>query len=409
MPCTRILAMVMAGGMGSRLHPLTADRSKPAVPIGGRYRIVDFVLSNLLNSGIHAIYLLVQYKSQGLIDHVEAAWSLSSAVPDQFVRVVPPQMHEGPEWYQGTADAVFQNLNLIERQAPDVVAVFGADHIYRMDLRQMLAFHKATNADVTLSALPVPIEQAPSFGILAVDASGRMQAFQEKPELPACMPGDPERAYASMGNYLFKTEVLVEALREGRKRGETDFGKHLLPRLLETHRIFAYDFTENRVPGVREYEEPAYWRDVGTLDAYFATSMDLLGREPAFNLFNPRWPIRSENYQGPVSRFVEGTFSNSLLGSGCLIKGARVRNSIIRSEVLIEEDVEIHDSIILERTILRRGCKIHRAIVDSDNIIPPDARIGARFGSPAEGHHRTPSGITVVPQGRFDPESVRYF
>jgi glucose-1-phosphate adenylyltransferase len=409
MTSTRILAMVMAGGAGTRLNPLTADRCKPAVPFGGRYQIVDFVLSNLLNSGIHSIYLLVQYKSQGLIEHVEAAWSLSPVIPGQFVKIVPPQMREGPEWYQGTADAVFQNLNLIEHQAPDLVVVFGADHIYRMDIRQMVAFHKAQDADITLCALPVPIEQASSFGIIATDASGRVEAFQEKPSDPISMPGDPERVYASMGNYLFKTEVLVEALREGRKRGETDFGHHILPRLLQTHRIFAYDFTENRVPGIRVYEAPAYWRDVGTLDAYYEASMDVLGKDPVFNLFNPRWPICSENYQGPVSRFVEGNIANSLLGPGCLIKGAQIRNSIIRSEVLIEEDVEIEGSIILDRTIIRKGARVHRAIVDSDNIIPLNTRIGAAFEKLAEGHFRTDSGITVVPQGPYDPESMRYF
>lgn len=409
MSSTRILAMVMAGGAGSRLHPLTADRSKPAVPFGGRYRIVDFVLSNLLNSGIHSIYLLVQYKSQCLIDHVEAAWSLSPVVSGQFVKIVPPQMREGPEWYLGTADAVFQNLNLIERQAPDVVAVFGADHIYRMDVRKMLAFHEARDADVTISALPVPIELATGFGVLAVDGMGRIQHFQEKPSDPLPMPGDPERAYASMGNYLFRTEVLVEALREGRARGETDFGNHVLPRLLNSSRIYAYDFSGNRVPGVRDYEEPAYWRDVGTLDAYFAASMDLLSRDPAFNLFNPRWPIRSDNYQGPVSRFVEGGITNSLVGAGCLIKGGRIENCIIRSEVLIEEDVELRDCIILDRTIIRKGARLHRTIVDTDNLIESGSQIGACFGHADPTHHVTPSGITVVPQGRFSPESVRYF
>lgn len=409
MPCTRILAMVMAGGAGSRLHPLTADRSKPAVPFGGRYRIVDFVLSNLLNSGIHSIYLLVQYKSQCLIDHVEAAWSLSPIVAGQFVKIVPPQMREGPEWYLGTADAVFQNLNLIERQAPDVVAVFGADHIYRMDVRQMLAFHEAQHADVTISALPVPIELATGFGVLAVDGSGRIESFQEKPSVPLSMPGDPERAYASMGNYLFRTEVLVEALREGRARGETDFGKHVLPRLLNSSRIFAYDFSGNRVPGVRDYEEPAYWRDVGTLDSYYAASMDLLSKDPVFNLFNPRWPVRSDNYQGPVTRFVEGDITNSLVGAGCLVKGGWIENSIIRSEVLIEEDVDIRDSIILDRTIIRKGARLHRAIVDTDNLIEAEARIGACFGPVDPNYHVTPSGITVVPQGRFSPENVRYF
>lgn len=409
MPSARILALVMAGGEGKRLHPLTAEHSKPAVPFGGRYRIVDFVLSNLLNSGIHSIYLLVQYKSQSLIEHANQAWVLSPILPDQFVTIVPPQMHEGPKWYQGTADAVFQNLRLIERHAPDLVAVFGADHIYRMDVRQMTRFHLQRDADVTLSAIPVPISQANAFGVVVADPEGRITQFQEKPATPSPMPQDPGRAFCSMGNYLFKTEVLVEALREASRRGEFDFGRHVLPRLLATHRLYAYNFEDNRVPGVRDYEEQAYWRDVGTLDAYFNATQDVLGKKPRFNLFNPYWPICSSTYQGPTARIQEGHIFNSIVASGTLIMGATVRNSVIRREVLLEEDVEVTDCVILDHTIIRRGARLNRVIIDSFNTIGAGERIGFDMEHDRRRFQVTESGITVLPQGQFDASAVRYF
>jgi len=409
MTSSRILAIVMAGGEGKRLHPLTAEHSKPAVPFGGRYRIVDFVLSNLLNSGIHSIYLLVQYKSQSLIEHANQAWVLSPILPDQFVTIVPPQMHEGPKWYQGTADAVFQNLRLIERHAPDLVAVFGADHIYRMDVRQMTRFHLQHNADVTLSAIPVPISQANAFGVVVADPEGRITQFQEKPANPSPMPQDPGRAFCSMGNYLFKTDVLVEALREASRRGECDFGRHVLPRLLATHRLYAYNFEDNHVPGVRDYEEQAYWRDVGTLDAYFNATQDVLGNEPRFNLFNPYWPICSSTYQGPTARIQEGHIFNSIVASGTLIKGATVRNSVIRHEVLLEENVEITDCVILDHTIIRRGARLNRVIIDSFNTIEAGERIGFDLEHDRQRFQVTESGITVLPQGQFDASAVRYF
>ena len=272
--------MVMAGGQGSRLKPLTEKRSKPAVPFGSRYRIVDFVLSNLVNSGIFSIYLLVQYKSQSLIEHIRNAWTLSPLFSNQFVTVVPPQMREGETWFRGTADAICQNLNLIESQHPDLVLVFGADHIYRMDVNQMIDFHLERDADVTVAALPVPVEQSPNFGIIAADADGRIRDFQEKPRQPAPMPGDATRAYASMGNYLFTASCLVRALRAAHKHGETDFGASVLPRMLGSKRLFAYDFSRNRVAGIKSYEEHAYWRDVGTIDAYYEAHRDVLGAEP---------------------------------------------------------------------------------------------------------------------------------
>jgi glucose-1-phosphate adenylyltransferase len=394
--------MVMAGGEGSRLFPLTVQRSKPSVPFGGRYRIVDFVISNLVNSGIYSIYLLVQYKSQSLIEHVNHAWTLSHILPDQFITVVPPQMREGPEWFQGTADAVRQNRNLIAIHQPDIVAVFGADHIYRMDLRQMVRFHRDQRAQVTVAALPVPLASAKEFGIITAEGDGRVIDFKEKPAQPASMPDRPDYAYASMGNYLFDTDLLLDALEEAERHNESDFGRHVLPRLIAAGkcRVCAYNFSQNQVPGVRAYEEPAYWRDVGTIDAYFAANMDVLGAEPRFNVFNPRWPITSSNYQGPSARIADARLRNSLVGDGTMIKGATIRNSIIRREVMIEEDVRIENCIIMDHVVIRRGARLRHAIVDRFNEIAADARIGYDGGADRQaGFHVTDSGIAVMARG----------
>jgi glucose-1-phosphate adenylyltransferase len=405
----KVMAMVLAGGEGTRLAPLTAERSKPAVPFAGRYRVVDFVLSNLVNSGIYSIYLLVQYKSQSLIEHINRAWLMSPTLPNHFVTVVPPQMREGPEWFQGTADAVHQNLNLIAAHTPSMVAVFGADHVYRMDVYQMVDFHRSRGAHATVAALPVPRAQASAFGVIACGADGRIDGFLEKPADPPGMPGDPTRAFASMGNYIFDTDVLVQALREAKDRGEHDFGRHVLPRLVDgSARVYAYDFSSNRVPGVRAYEEPAYWRDVGTIDAYFAANQDVLGGEPRFNLFNPQWVVRSSNYQGPTCRILDGSVRNCVLGPGTLVRGASAVNSILRREVVLEEDVEIEDCIIMDHTLIRRGSKLKRVIVDRFNVIDSGTRLGHDLEADRAGHFVSPSGIVVLPKGRYTPETTRF-
>jgi len=332
----RILAFVMAGGEGTRLYPLTAERSKPSVPFGARYRIVDFVLSNLINSGIHSIYLLVQYKSQSLIEHVRKAWVLPPILPEHFVTIVPPQMRFGPEWFQGTADAVYQNLNLLHQHKPDLVLVFGADHIYRMDIQQMVRFHREREADVSVAALPVPASQAKAFGVVGVEKGGRICSFIEKPDSPPTMPDRPSHVYASMGNYIFNTQALVCALEAAHSEGGHDFGRHVLPNLIKSKRIYAYNFANNRVPGVKPYEETAYWRDVGTLEAYFEATMDVLGTEPKFDVFNAHWPIYSSSYQGPVAKFARATVENSIISAGCMINDASLRNTILRREVVLE-------------------------------------------------------------------------
>ena len=396
----KVLAIVMAGGEGSRLYPLTAERSKPSVPFGARYRIVDFALSNLVNSGLHSIYLLVQYKSQSLIEHVRKAWVLPSIIPENFITVVPPQMRMGQEWFQGTADAVYQNLNLIRQHSPDLVLVFGADHIYRMDVRQMMEFHLSRQADATVAALPVPLKEASAFGIIDADDKCRISAFLEKPENPPPMATRPTHAYSSMGNYLFNADVLEQALIEAKARGENDFGKHVLPRLIEGGKLYAYDFGQNQVPGVKAYEEQGYWRDVGTLDAYFEAHMDVLGLEPRFDVFNARWPIVSSNYQGPVAKFVEAEIHNSIISAGCLINGAKIRNSVLRREVVLEPGVEIEDCIIMDHVMIRRGAKLKRAIIDRDNVIGENERIGYDLERDRARYHVTESGIVVLPEGQ---------
>jgi glucose-1-phosphate adenylyltransferase len=396
----RIIAFVMAGGQGSLLQPLTAHRSTPSVPFGSRYRLVDFVLSNLIHSQIRTIYLLVQYKSQSLIEHVRRAWTISPLLPDQFVTVVPPQMMIGEHWFQGTSDAVHQNINLIEDHQPELVAVFGADHIYRMDVRQMVDFHRERAADVTIAALSVPLQDARSFGVIAADPDGHIRAFQEKPDEPAHMPGDPERAFASMGNYIFDAQVLIKALQEARKSGGTDFGGHVLPRLLRTHRLFAYDFASNEIPGVRPYEDRVYWRDVGTIDAYFDAHKDVLGAEPVFDAFNPLWPIYSSNYQGPVARLLGGEVHNSLLGAATVIhEGARIRNSIIRREAVIEEDVELDECIVMDYSRICGGARLRRVIVDRHTLIEAHERIGFDDEIDRQRFTVSPGGITVIPGG----------
>lgn len=286
----KILAIVLAGGEGSRLRPLTLNHAKPALPFGGSFRLVDFVLSNLVNSGIESIYLLAQYKPESLLNHIDEHWQPVSGRPDRFIKVVLPRDSDGGR-FMGTADAIHKNLALIERHAPDIVAVFAADHVYRMDVRQMVDSHLRSGAEVTIAATQVPIELASSFGILAAGHDGAVWDFQEKPETPFAIPFKPWRAYASMGNYLFDTDVLVAALEHGARCGETDFGSHILPRLIHSKQVYAYDFASNIVPGVQPHEEPAYWRDVGTLEAYAGAHKDIVGNLPAFNLQNPHWPI----------------------------------------------------------------------------------------------------------------------
>ncbi|MGD0883601.1 MAG: glucose-1-phosphate adenylyltransferase [Thermodesulfovibrionales bacterium] len=402
----KVLAFVLAGGKGERLFPLTAFRSKPSVPFGGRYRIVDFVLSNLVNSRIYSIYLLVQYKSQSLIEHVRQNWVLSSVMRDHFVAVVPPQMRMGPEWFQGTADAIFQNIDLIRQHNPEVVLVFGADHIYRMDIRQMIDFHLEKGAFVTVAARPVPVESASAFGVIITDKDRRIIGFQEKPKNPTPMPDNRDLAYVSMGNYLFNRDVLLDALAKSQRKKQHDFGAHVIPDLVHSGKVFAYDFGTNIIPDTKPYEEKGYWRDVGTIASFFEAHMDMLGKSPRFELNNRFWPIHSSGDRGAAAKVLRGEITNSIISEGTTIYDARIKNSIIRSNVIVEEDVSVEDCIILDHSVLKRGCKLRKVIVDKLNVIKENEQIGF---NPEKDHfrcHIDPSGIAILPrEGRPIKES----
>jgi len=403
----KVLAFVLAGGKGERLFPLTAFRSKPSVPFGGSYRIVDFVLSNLVNSHIYSIYLLVQYKSQSLIEHVRRNWVLSPVIKDHFVAVVPPQMRMGPEWFQGTADAVFQNMNLVREHHPGLVVVFGADHIYRMDIRQMIDFHLSKNAYVTVAARPVPIDQASSFGVIMTDRDKRIVGFQEKPKIPTPMADDPNRAYVSMGNYIFNRDVLLDSLAKAQRKNQHDFGAHVIPDLVETGKVFAYDFATNVILGTKPYEEKGYWRDVGTIAAFFEAHMDMLRDLPLFDLHNRSWPIHPSSHEHPATKILGGDIQCSLIAEGTIIHNAKIRNSVIRSDVVIEDDVTVEDSLIMDHSVLRRGCRLKRVIVDKHNVVKAREEIGFNPDADRLSCHIDVSGIAILPRGGRPSKDVR--
>jgi len=396
----RILGFILAGGRGERLQPLTRERGKPAVPFGGKYRIVDFVLSNFVNSGIHAVYALVQYKAQWLIEHLRMGWRFGG-LPDHFVIAVPPQMRWGESWYRGTADAVYQNLNLLRDFNPDIVMIFGADHIYRMDINQMLTAHLERDAQATVAALPVPMEQASNFGIIETDASDRIVGFEEKPASPRAMPGDSTRALSSMGNYIFDRDLLVDTLIEDARRStDHDFGRTIIPELYPYARVFAYDFLANAVPGTKTHEEHGYWRDVGSVAAYWQAHMDLLGPTPVFDLDNPQWPILTAAFGGPAAHVIGGEVTDSLVGEGSRIEGATVRRSILGRGVKVGRGAVVEESIMMDHTMVGTDAHLRRVIADRYNIIENGATIGTDPLRDAQRYHLDPSGIVLLPRGQ---------
>lgn len=397
----RVLAMIMAGGKGERLMPLTEQRSKPAVPFAGTYRIVDFVLSNFLNSGILAMYVLVQYRSQSLIEHLRRAWRIGGPNRQSFITVVPPQMKGRGKWYEGTADAVYQNLNIVQDFAPNLVAVFGADHIYRMDLRQMIQFHLDNQADATVAALPVPIQAAKGFGIIQTDANQRIKGFEEKPKQPKPMPGNPKMAFSSMGNYIFNVDILMKALeQDARSQGSHDFGRDIIPSLIRSHKVMAYNFLDNVVPGVHPYEEWGYWRDVGTLEAYWQANMDILGENPVFDLRNVNWPVMTDASGEPIASLVRSELDDAMVGQGSLVVDAKIRRSVIGRNVKIGEGAEIEECVILDGTVVGPKARLRRIISDRFNLIPPGTVLG--HDEPRDHNIRysvDKSGIVVIPRG----------
>jgi len=406
----RVLGMILAGGQGSRLYPLTAKRAKPAVPFGGRYRIIDFVLNNFVNSGLHAIYVLTQFKAQSLTEHIQRSWRFGTFLEDAFILLVPAQMYRfeelGPAWYRGTADAIYQNLHLIHNFHADVVAVFGGDHIFKMNVAHMVDYHLETRADITIAAYPVPLPEATRFGVLQIDDRWRLLDFEEKPQDPKPIPARPGWALASMGNYLFRAEALVELLEhDAHEVGSShDFGKDVIPRALrEGYQIQIYDFARNPIPG---QEGPnTYWRDVGTLDAYYEASMDLVKVTPEFDLYNRLWPLRAADYFSLPVKFVHeagdrrGQAFNSLLSGGVIVSGGTVRNSVLFQDVRINSYSLVERSVLMDRVSIGRYCRIQNAIIDKNVDVPPHTEIGYDLEADrARGFTVTSSGVVVVPK-----------
>ena len=401
---SRVLAFVLAGGKGTRLYPLTKERAKPAVPFGGRYRIIDFVLSNLINSGIYSSYVLIQFKSQSLLQHLRDGWEVSGLLRQHFIIPVPAQMRSaGAEWYRGTADAIYQNINLIEQADPQYVIIFGADHIYRMNIRAMLEFHRQRGSQATVAAIPVDREQAVEFGVIEADNDGLITAFHEKRMDAPTMPGDPSRVYASMGNYVFSTDLLLRELYADAENPASshDFGRDILPTLIGRAEMFAYDFQTNQIPGDPPAQAP-YWRDVGTIDAYYAASMDLRSATPALNLYNRQWPLRTAGYFDAPAKFIfdesgrAGQAMDSIISGGSILSGGTVRNSVIGRGVNVLSGALVEDSIVFDHCVIGRRARVRRAILDKNVRVPEDASIGYDLEQDRLLYYVTDSGIVVV-------------
>jgi len=402
-----VLAMIMAGGQGSRLFPLTEHRAKPAVLFGGKYRIIDFVLNNFVNSGITKINVLTQFKADSLIKHINSGWQMNRHF-GQYVDVVPAQMRTGKEWYQGTADAIYQNLNLINDENPDYVAVFGADHIFKMDISRMLDAHRSIDAQITVAAIPKTLEQAKEFGVIEIDENGMMIGFEEKPENPKCIPGQPDMALCSMGNYLFNKEFLVDILITDASTlsSSHDFGKDIMPQAYKNHTVFVYDFFNNIVPGETE-EQNHYWEDVGTLDAYYEANMTLRRIVPQINIYNDKWPVRTADQQTAPVKFIFGSEDtgdnrcgqaiDTILSGGCIISGGIVKRSVLANNIRVDDYSEVEDSIIFNDVMIGKNCKIKKAIIDKGAIITDDSTIGFnKEDDLAKGYTVTENGITIV-------------
>ena len=402
-----VLGMIMAGGEGARLHPLTQERAKPAVYFGGKYRIIDFVLNNFINSGIFKIKVLTQFKSDSLINHLTAGWNLNRML-GQFIDPVPAQMRTGKKWYQGTADAIFQNINLIEDENPDYVAVFGADHIYNMDISQMLDYHRQVGAVGTIAAIPRPLKEATSFGVIEVDHSCRMIGFEEKPKKPKPMPNNPDMALVSMGNYVFNKKFLIRELFADAtiSKSSHDFGKDIIPKIFNDHPIYIYDFTNNTIPGESSGQNQ-YWEDVGTLEAYFKANMTLRDVVPEINLYNDRWPIRTAPAQSPPAKFVfdgvgeekrKGEALDSIISGGCIISGGMVVRSVLSRSVMVHSLAVVENSIIFPDVDIGERAHVRNAIIDRGIKIEPGDKIGYNSEDDKKRFFLSDSGIVVIGQ-----------
>jgi glucose-1-phosphate adenylyltransferase len=419
-----VLTVIMAGGRGKRLMPLTKDRSKPAVPFGGIYRLIDIPLSNCINSQLYKILIFPQYKSQSLVDHLEEGWNIFSGDLGHYLRVVAPQQRTGEQWYRGTADCVRQNLYLIEHEMPRHLLILSGDHVYKMDYAAFRDYHEKVQADVTVALLEVDRSQGHEYGIAEVDDNLRIRTWEEKPKEPKPIPDDPERCLASMGIYLFRTDLLLDLLHS---TDYDDFGKDIIPRVIDKLKIHAYPYKRmNRISDyirqvdpdgtrrlhlVESTRDSQYWRDVGTLDSYWNANMDLTGVDPFFNLYGSLWPVRTRQRQYPPAKFVfnhpenmeprTGTAVDSLVSPGCIISGGTVRSSVLSWDVTVRSWAQVDESVIMDRVEVGRHCKIKKAIIDKENVIPSYTEIGINPQADRERFTVTPRGIVVVPKGYF--------
>ncbi|HYN74624.1 MAG TPA: glucose-1-phosphate adenylyltransferase [Candidatus Limnocylindria bacterium] len=396
-----VLGIVLAGGEGKRLMPLTADRAKPAVPFGGQYRLVDFVLSNLVNGGYMRLCVLTQYKSHSLDRHITTTWRLSNLLGN-YVTPVPAQQRLGPRWYQGSADAIFQSLNLVYDERPDYVVVFGADHVYRMDPAQMVEQHVASSAGVTVAGIRVPRSQADQFGVISTAPDGEHIAeFLEKPKDPPGLPDNPDEVFASMGNYVFSTDALVDALRvdAGDEGSVHDMGGNIIPMLTKSGDARVYDFADNQVPGATDRDR-GYWRDVGTLDSYHDAHMDLVSIHPIFNLYNREWPILTNQPPLPPAKFVEGGGAHeSIVGGGSIVSGGHVVGSVISNDVTVGAGAYVEGSVLMPGVDIGRGAVVRRAILDKNCVVPDGARIGVDLDRDRELYTVSEGGVVVLGKG----------
>jgi len=398
-----VTSLIMAGGRGERLYPLTRDRAKPAVPFGGIYRIIDFTLSNCINSGMRHIYVLSQYKSLSLSRHIQLGWNILSGTLGEYVTVVPAQQRINEDWYKGTADAIFQNIYLLQKKTPDMALILSGDHIYKMDYRELIHFHMMKGADVTVAAVEMDKNRSNQLGVIEVDADFRIKGFQEKPDHPQTVPSKPDKILASMGVYVFNTEIMVKRLIEDAKRGtEHDFGKNIIPAMVASgDRAFAFNFVDER-------GETSYWRDVGTVEAYFESSMDLVSVCPLLNLYDTKWPIHTYHAPSPPAKTIldeaseggrRGAAYESILAGGAIISGGEVRRSIISANVRVDSHARVEDSILLDGVRVKEGAKIRKAIVDKYSEIPEGMTIGYDLKEDMKNFTVTESGIVVVSKG----------
>ncbi|MCD6328073.1 glucose-1-phosphate adenylyltransferase [bacterium] len=398
-----VLTMILAGGRGKRLLPLTEDRTKPAVPFAGIYRLIDFTLSNCVNSGLRRVYVLTQYKSDSLNRHLSLAWSMLSRELREFIYPVPAQQRLGQDWYRGTADAIWQNLRLVKQAKAKYLFVLSGDHIYKMDYRLMLDFHKARGAGATIAGVEHSLESASAFGVAVTDSDGRLLGFHEKPENPLPMPGRSDTCLVSMGVYVFDVDFLIESLEaDSQMESEHDFGKNVIPAMMKSGEVFMYNFRNEQTL------EPRYWEDIGTLDAYWKASMALLELNPELNLYNPEWPLRCYHGQYPPARTVfsdsdqigfVGNVLDSMISEGCVVVGARVKHSILSPNVRVRCYANIEDSVIMSSTTIGKNSRIRKAIIDKDVVVQNGAVIGYNMGSDRQRFTVTEGGVVVVSKG----------